>query len=233
MSKHSGRLTYARICISDRNLVIADREPLVAYRGTDRGSVAVGDLGNFFDRFAGFIFKEISPDIVAQFVEIHDAFLPYASERCERRCRKSLFNRSSLVCALRGCFREHFQLEVRFSAQFVASVCLRPCASFRTHVAAFEMCLDSFPWVVLEVMVFEDTAPPLKTTLPLLPELMPTLANLKADVRLRVALRATLLPRLADGLLLCHRHLGRAGRAKSHEPGLIGLLNRALGVNTS
>jgi hypothetical protein len=82
-------------------------------------------------------------------------------------------------------------------------------------------------------MEFEITAPLFKSIPPLFAKLMPTLADLQADVRLRVALWATFLPRLPHGLLLCHGHFGGAGCSKSHEPGLIGLLDRALGVNAA
>ena len=99
-----------------------------------------------------------------------------------------------------------------------------------------EMCLDSFPLVVLEVMDFEDTLSChcSNATSPLFAKLVPALADLKTDVGLRVALGATFLPRLADGLLLRHGHLGcPEGSLKSHQSGLISLLNRTLGMNAS
>ncbi len=137
------------------------------------------------------------------------------------------------ACDLRQRCRQHCELGARFFAQFVACVYLRPCASFRTHVAVFEMCLDSFPLVVLEVMEFEITAPLFKTNPLLFAKLMAALTNFEADVRLRVALRAAFLPRLAHRLLLRHRHLGGASSSKSNKPRLIGLLNGTLGMNAS
>jgi hypothetical protein len=90
------KLAHAGTHVGDRNTVIVDGKPLVAYSGSNSKSIASSERRDFFDRLRGFLFEQISPDAVAQFVDIHDTFGLIASVRSERHCRKSLFNRSSL-----------------------------------------------------------------------------------------------------------------------------------------